>query len=333
MRESELGKAEGPKASEGGFPVAAALSEAGTPGPAAERPNLVKEGERLFNEGDLDGAAELFQRALEECPGNFQALNNLAVVAITRGENRKAMGFLRTAVEIRPDFLEGRFNLAELYGLEEKWPKAAKELQAILAFKPDDLPSLKRLAQVYVRMGEPEKAKGLLDGSGNLGAMKAFINSLWLGIKFYSIAEGLSARERLEKLMLAVLKLVDGQDGRTLAYRLVGTDPDSGREVVLENLAENFYYQEGPELRDEDKSEAGEQLILTVGDHEDWRLFRQALKAEMQAEGGCLGDFTQTKKVFRNIAELRKYDLNLTLRYFQANVGPCDCHVLRAVLV
>jgi tetratricopeptide (TPR) repeat protein len=298
-----------------------------------ERLNPVKEGERLFNLGDFEGAISKFKEAIEECPGNFHALNNLAVVAITRQEYQKAMGYLRSAIELKPDFLEGRFNLAELYGLEEKWPKAAKEFQAILSFKPDDLPSIKRLAHVYVKMGEMEKAKKLLDGSGNLGAMKAFINSLWLGIKFYSIAEGLSPRDRLEKLMFAVLNLIDGQDGRSLIYRLVATDPESGREVVLENLSENFYYQESAELRDERVDSKGEELVLTIGDHPDWKLFHSALKAEMQAEGGCLGDYTQTKKVFRNHPELKKYDLNLTLKYFQANVGPCDCHVLRAVLV
>jgi tetratricopeptide (TPR) repeat protein len=295
--------------------------------------NPVLEGERLFNEGDIEGALRMFRQAMEDCPGNFQALNNLAGIAITQGENQKAMGYLRSAVELKPDFLEGRFNLAELYGLEDKWGKAARELQAILEFKPDDLPTLKRLAHAYVRMGELEKAKKLLDGSGNLGAMKAFINSLWLGIKFYAMAEGLSTRDRLEKLMYAVLKLIDGQDGRSLVYRLMGTDPENGREVVLQNLSENFYYQEASELGEKSVRADKEELILTIGDNDDWILFRTALKAEMQAEGGCLGDFTQTKKVFRNIPELQKYDLDLTLKYFQANVGPCDCHVLRAVLV
>jgi tetratricopeptide (TPR) repeat protein len=329
MPETETHGPAGPEISPAAGQLAAerALQE------APEGLNLVKEGERLFSGGDLDGAAALFSRALDECPGNFNALNNLAVVAITRGENQLAMGYLRSAIELKPDFLEGRFNLAELYGLENKWAKAAKELRAILEFKPDDLPAVKRLANAYVRLGEPHKAKQVLDGSGSLGAMKAFIDSLWLGIKFYSMAEGLSARDRLEKFMYAVLKLLDGQDGRSHAYRLVAEDPDTGAEVVLEKLAENFYYQESPDLGEGGLKSEREELVLTIGDHDDWRLFHAALQAEMRAEGGCLGDYTQTKKVLRNTAELRKYDANLTLKYFQANVGPCDCHVLRAKLV
>jgi tetratricopeptide (TPR) repeat protein len=233
---------------------------------------------------------------------------------------------------MKPDFWEARFNLAEVYGLSGRWAKAAKELKKILEYKPDDLPTVKRLAQVHIEMGDAEGAKAILEDSDNLRATRAFIDSLWLGVKFYAMAEGLPIRARLEKLMSAVLKLIDGQGGRSQVYRLVGQDPVSGRQVVLENLAEHFYYQESQEIRD-DAEQKPVSLILTIGDHEDWTAFHKALKNEMRAEGGCLGDFTQTKKVLRSQARFQKYDLKATLAYFLANVGPCDCHVARAVLV
>jgi tetratricopeptide (TPR) repeat protein len=302
--------------------------------PNQEEANLVKEGERLFEEGDVSGAEELFKRAVDECPGNVQALNNLAVAALAKGDSRAALGRLKEAVDMKPDFLEARFNLSELYCLDQKWQKAAKELEAILSFKPGDIPAVKRLAQVYVKMGSPEKAKDLLGGSESIKEMKAFIDSLWLGIKYYSMAEGLTEREKLEKLMHAVLKLIDGQDGRSQAFKLVGEDPESGKEIVLERLSESFYYQESTELSaDSGSSPEKQELILAISEGGDWKLFHSALKAEMQAEGGCLGDYTQTRKVFKRVPELGKYDLAATLKYFGANLGPCDCHVLRAVLV
>ena len=300
--------------------------------PPMEDLDLVLEGERLFGEGSPAEAKELFQRAIDLCPGNVQAWNNLAVAAMTEGDVAAAKASLTKAIELKPDFLEARYNLAEVFGLEGKWSRAAKELQAILAFKPDDLPTIRRLAQVFVSMGKPERAKTLLDNSDNVGAMKAFIDSLWLGVKFFTMAEGLSTRERLEKLMLAVLKLIDGQDGRSQVYRLVGYDAERGREVSLEGLADSFYYQESKELKEDARGQVPE-LILTIGDHEDWRSFKEALQAEMRAEGGCLGDFTQTRKILRRDGRFQRYDIEGTIKYFRANVGPCDCHVVRSVLV
>ncbi|MDR3205422.1 MAG: tetratricopeptide repeat protein [Deltaproteobacteria bacterium] len=302
------------------------------PLPIEEESDYVSDGERLFGEGLLKEAKELFQKAIELCPGNVQAWNNLAVAALAEGHIDEAKKCLRQALELKSDFLEARFNMAEVHGLEGKWNLAAKELKTILSFKPDDLPTIRRLAQVYVNLGWPDQAKTLLNNSNNVSAMKAFIDSLWLGIKFYAMAEGLSSRERLEKLMLAVLKHIDGQDGRSQAYKLVGCDAVSGREIVLEGLTEHFYYQESRELSGEALTK-GPELVLTIGEHDDWKDFREALRDEMRAEGGCLGDLTQTKKILKRDSRFSRYDLEATVKYFQANVGPCDCHVLRAVLV
>jgi len=297
--------------------------------------NYITEGERLFEEGRLAEARAMFQAAADECPGNAMAWNNLAVIAMTENRDREAEKYLRQAVEVKSDLLEARLNLAEVYCLREQWDKAARELVRILAFKPADLPTIKRLAQVYVSMGQPEKARDILDDSENFGAMKAFVDSLWLGIKYYAMADDLSGREKLEKFTAAILKFLDGQDGRSRRYKLVSTDPETGRETVLEDFFGAFYYKESPCL-DLDEGRGGQDqpnLILTIGDHEDWTFFREALRSEMKAEGGCLGDFTQTRKVLRREGRLTKYSVPETIKYFQDNVGPCDCHVVRAVLV
>jgi Tfp pilus assembly protein PilF len=306
--------------------------EASDPRAVGPGVSQVLEGERLFAEGRVEEARALFQAAVDLCPGNVQGWNNLAVASLSDELLPEAEKCLKKALELKPDFLEARFNLAEVYALSGRWAKAAKELKKILEFRPDDLPTVKRLAQIYLEMGENEKAKAILEDSDNLGAMRAFIDSLWLGVKFYAMAEGLTHRARLERLLYAILKLIDGQDGRSQVYRLVGQDPTSGRQVTLENLSEHFYYKESREIQCEPGREPV-QLVLTIGDNEDWAAFNKALKNEMRAEGGCLGDFTQTRKIFRSHERFQKYDLLATLDYFRANVGPCDCHVVRAVLV
>ena len=300
------------------------------PGPGFD---YVLEGENLFSQGRLDEAEEMFRAATVECPGNAQAWNNLAVIAMSTGREREAEAHLRQAIEIRSDFLEAHLNLVELYCFREDWKKAARELGKILEFNPGDVLVVKRLAQVYLNMGETDKARRVMDESGSIGAMKSFIDSLWLGIKYYAMADELSSRDKLEKFTAAILKFLDGQDGRSRRYKLVSEDPEEG-EVAIEGFFENFYYKETPTIQVDDGRGPGEsELVLTIGEHDDWDFFREALREEMKAEGGCLGDFTQTRKVLRRERRLAKYSLPATLRYFQDNVGPCDCHVLRAVLV
>jgi tetratricopeptide (TPR) repeat protein len=294
--------------------------------------DLVAEGERLFSEGRLSEAGDMFWRAAEECPGNAMAWNNLAVIAMLEGRDPEAEKHLRQALEVKADFLEARWNLVEIHSLRGHWSRAVKELLKILEFKPGDMPAVKRLAQVYMTLEQPDKARELLEASRNMGAMKAFVDSLWLAIKYCAMADELSARDKLEKLVGTLLKYLDGQDGRSRRYRLVTNDEETGEEIVLEDFFEAFYYKESQAMALEGE-ESRPELILTIGDNKDWLVFRNALREEMKAEGGCLGDFTQTKKVMRHEGCLAKYNLAATLQYFQKNVGPCDCHVLRAVLV
>jgi hypothetical protein len=166
-----------------------------------------------------------------------------------------------------------------------------------------------------------------------MGAMRSFVDSLWLGIKYFAMADDLSARDKLEKFTVSILKFLDGHDGRSLKYKLVGSDPETGLETVLEDFHDAFYYKEAPGLSAGLDNRGESALVLTIGEHEDWSFFRETLRKEMRAEGGCLGDFTQTRKVLRREGRLAKYNPDNTLKYFRDNVGPCDCHVLRAVLV
>ncbi len=302
--------------------------------PPAPEMDQVALGEQLFSEGRLEEARAMFQNAAQDCPGNAPALNNLAVLALLENQDRQAERYLRQALEVKSDYLEARLNLVEVFSRRGDHRRAAKELAKVLEFSPADLPTIKRLAQMYYDLGEQDKARELLGDSPDLRAMKSFIDSLWLGIKYFALADDLSARDKLEKFVAAVLKFLDGQGGRSYRYKLVSTDPETGREVVMEDFFDAFYYKESPSLTAPPEGDQGKtELILTIGEHEDWLFFRDTLRAEMRAEGGCLGDFTQTRKVLRREARLAKYHLESTLKYFRDNVGPCDCHVLRAVLV
>lgn len=86
--------------------------------------------------GRVQEAAEVLQAHLMSSPRSLPTLVNLAGISIRRGENRRAVGLLRRALEIRPDHMESRVNLVvamgrlgDLEGAEEIY-RASGELSA-----------------------------------------------------------------------------------------------------------------------------------------------------------------------------------------------------------
>ena len=294
----------------------------------------LNEGELLFSQGLMDEAQAMFLKVTLLYPGSAPAWNNMAVIASLEGQDADAEKFFRQALEVQEDYLDAAHNLAELYVRQGNFKRAARELNRVLEFKPSDIPTLKFLSRIYIDMGQPEKGYKLLEEFKGMGAMRGFIDSLWLGIKYYTMADDLSHRDKLEKLTSAILKYLDGQDGRSPRYKLVSTDQETGEEVVLEDFHSMFYYRENPSLTATGEPGADSMpVVLTISDHADWHFFREALRAEMRSEGGCLGDFTQARKVMKREPQLAPYDLEATLKYFRANVGPCDCHALKGSMV
>ena len=294
----------------------------------------LNEGERLFAQGLMKEAQAMFLKVTSIYPGSAPAWNNMAVIASLEGQDAEAEKFFKQALEVQEDYLDASHNLAEFYVRQGNPKRAVRELTRVLEFKPSDIPTLKFLSHIYIDMGQPEKGYQLLEEFKGIGAMRSFIDSLWLGIKYYTMADDLSPRDKLEKFTVAVLKYLDGQDGRSPRYKLVATDQETGEEVALEDFYSMLYYRENPSLAVGSEAGAGNlPVVLTISDHPDWHFFRETLRAEMRSEGGCLGDFTQTRKVMKREPKLAPYDLEATLKYFRANVGPCDCHALKGSMV
>ncbi|GIW39825.1 MAG: hypothetical protein KatS3mg076_0402 [Candidatus Binatia bacterium] len=74
-----------------------------------------RSGLRALSRGELDEAEASFRRVLELDPKSFEAHNNLAVVLAEQGKDEQALEELRAALELRPGYLRGRKNLAQLY--------------------------------------------------------------------------------------------------------------------------------------------------------------------------------------------------------------------------
>jgi|GEM_PF-3262270 len=75
---------------------------------------LIHEGERLFSEGDFSSAEDRFLRAVKESPGNAEAYNNLAVVALHKRDLQEAAQRIKTSLELDPFNRDAVLNFVEL---------------------------------------------------------------------------------------------------------------------------------------------------------------------------------------------------------------------------
>lgn len=86
--------------------------------------------------GQLEEAENAYLEALKSEPGGFTAgiYANLGIIALRKGEYKKAENNLKKAVELNPDLIEARLNLAQLYNsmgmkYEAQWLEREADLR------------------------------------------------------------------------------------------------------------------------------------------------------------------------------------------------------------
>lgn len=122
-----------------------------------ERARL-ESGKRAYNAGRLAEAAEEFRRALEVRPDSVEARINLAAALSQQGDRAGAITRLREAVALAPANLTARFNLALLLSAGGPSPEAIEHLNAVLATKPQDAEARRELARLLRDAGRYDDA-------------------------------------------------------------------------------------------------------------------------------------------------------------------------------
>lgn len=98
-------------------------------------------GLELAREGRIEQAVEAFDRALAKDPENLKALYNRGLAMLLLGDGPEAARSLGLFVQIRPDDMEGHFNLARAWALAGRNGEAIASLQRAveLGFSDHDL--------------------------------------------------------------------------------------------------------------------------------------------------------------------------------------------------
>jgi tetratricopeptide (TPR) repeat protein len=133
--------------------------------PAQELPDsdaLFARGVQLHQSGDVVGAIEAYQAALEKEPGRVDARSNLGAAFAQLGRYEEASKHYRAVLEQVPDQAQVRFNLALALYKAARIPEAAEELERALAQDPGNLRAVLLLADCRARMGNDAAVVALL---------------------------------------------------------------------------------------------------------------------------------------------------------------------------
>lgn len=117
---------------------------------------------------------DLYLEILEVDPENFLARYNLGTIRLRLEDTRAAIEHLKVALRSRPDFRDGRLNLANALRQARRFEEAAEEYTAALEQWPELDDAKLGLALVRLEQGDREGAVDLLEQvtkEGTLGAM------------------------------------------------------------------------------------------------------------------------------------------------------------------
>lgn len=128
-----------------------ALSKA--PGNQAAYVNL---GAAYQARGDLQAAAEVYQRAVERFPRNAILHNNLGALYRASGDLRRAAEEFRAAIRVNPGFAMAFFNLGRALQEVGARDEAIAAFQRFLALAPSQPGAMPSIPQARQRLGELE---------------------------------------------------------------------------------------------------------------------------------------------------------------------------------
>ena len=114
-------------------------------------------------EEKYEDAKNYFERALSFYGENGTILNSYGVVVANLGDNESARDSFEKAIQIDPDFLDAKKNLAEIYIATKEYDKGIGTYQDILKQHGDDVESLLNVGRLYYEIGDVDSTRFILE--------------------------------------------------------------------------------------------------------------------------------------------------------------------------
>jgi Flp pilus assembly protein TadD len=141
----------------------------------ARSDELFAEGVALHQAGDLIGAIDAYERALQATPWRLDARSNLGAALVRLGRYDEAVEEYRQALETDPGQVSVRFNLGLALYKSARIEAAAAEFRRVLDRDPSQQASRLLLADCQLQMGQNRRVIELLAPlEGELGSDRLF---------------------------------------------------------------------------------------------------------------------------------------------------------------
>jgi tetratricopeptide (TPR) repeat protein len=162
-------------------------------------------GIRLYQDGDYNGAAREFRRAIGLSPASEDTVNAydfLATAYLQLGKTHEALGAYQTTLRLAPGREDLHVKFGNILLEEKKYSEASKEYKAALQLNPNSTANLYSLGQAYLAMGDFGGAKAVFNqitdlAPGNYGGFYG------LGQAYYREGEYEKAIDQF-KIVLAI---------------------------------------------------------------------------------------------------------------------------------
>lgn len=122
-------------------------------------PDMITQGDRYLNTGQLSKALDMYQTILKFDPDMESYYFNYAIALQRKGDDSKAEEMYLKAIDIWPEYSEALNNLANMYVNDNKISEAIPMFEKAIEYFPDDYPKgYNNLGKAYARNGDLSKA-------------------------------------------------------------------------------------------------------------------------------------------------------------------------------
>jgi tetratricopeptide (TPR) repeat protein len=238
--------------------------------PASDFESYLAQGVALQRKGDMQGAKQIYQRALKIYPDRVELAANLGQVLLRLGEYDGAVVYLSKAAAAAAGNAALRFSLGLAKFRSGQPASAAEEFRRILAHNPNHADANRLLGYCLLQMDQLDEAVTVLEGAYQ--AQPSNIDTA------YTLASAYLKANRLEPLRA----LIDGPVGNTESapsYFIRGA-----YEAASKNYTQAFADLERARQLDPKLAGLHSQLAYThvlVGDYDEAiQLFEAALSVD-----------------------------------------------------